>query len=131
MTPADRQGRLDELIARIRGADPVAEQSARDWQDRLTKPRGALGVLEDVSVRLAGIAGAAPPPLPAPAAVAVFAADTGVHAQQVTPWPQEGTAQMVATFLAGGAAGNVPARGGGGGGTGGGVGGGPPPAGGP
>jgi nicotinate-nucleotide--dimethylbenzimidazole phosphoribosyltransferase len=105
--PADRQRQLDELIARIRGADRQAEQSARDWQDRLTKPRGALGVLEDVSVRLAGIAGAVPPPVPAPAAVAVFAADTGVHAQHVTPWPQEVTAQMVATFLAGGAAVNV------------------------
>jgi nicotinate-nucleotide--dimethylbenzimidazole phosphoribosyltransferase len=35
--------------------------------------------------------------------VAVFAADHGVHAQRVTPWPQEVTAQMVANFLAGGA----------------------------
>ena len=35
--------------------------------------------------------------------VAVFAADHGVHAQGVTPWPQEVTAQMVANFLASGA----------------------------
>src|SRR4051812_30289675 len=79
----------------------MAEASSR--QDQLTKPRGALGVLEDVSVRLAGIAATCPPPVPVAAAVAVFAADHGVHAQRVTPWPQEVTAQMVGNFLAGGA----------------------------
>jgi nicotinate-nucleotide--dimethylbenzimidazole phosphoribosyltransferase len=42
--------------------------------------------------------------------VVVFAADHGVHAQGVSPWPQEVTAQMVANFLAGGAAINVLAR---------------------
>ena len=69
----------------------------------MTKPPGSLGVLEDVAAQLAGIAGACPAPLPAPAAVAVFAGDHGVHAQGVTPWPQEVTAQMVGNFLAGGA----------------------------
>jgi nicotinate-nucleotide--dimethylbenzimidazole phosphoribosyltransferase len=94
---------LAETVAAIRPADAAALAAARDRQDRMTKPRGALGVLEDVSVRLAGLAGACPPPLPEPAAVAVFAADHGVHARGVTPWPQEVTAQMVANFLAGGA----------------------------
>ena len=42
--------------------------------------------------------------------VAVFAGDHGVVAEGVTPWPQEVTAQMVANFLAGGAAINVLAR---------------------
>jgi nicotinate-nucleotide--dimethylbenzimidazole phosphoribosyltransferase len=69
----------------------------------MTKPPGSLGVLEDVAAQLAGIAGACPAPLPTPAAVAVFAGDHGVHAQGVTPWPQEVTAQMVANFLTGGA----------------------------
>jgi nicotinate-nucleotide--dimethylbenzimidazole phosphoribosyltransferase len=69
----------------------------------MTKPAGSLGVLEDVSVQLSGLAGVCPPPMPSPAAVAVFAADHGVHAQGVTPWPQEVTAQMVGNFLAGGA----------------------------
>lgn len=94
-------------VAAVRPLDVDATRQARERQDRLTKPRGALGVLEDVSVRLAGLAGVCPPPMPEPAAVAVFAADHGVHAQGVTPWPQEVTAQMVANFVAGGAAVNA------------------------
>jgi nicotinate-nucleotide--dimethylbenzimidazole phosphoribosyltransferase len=84
--------------------------AARDLQARLTKPAGSLGELEDLSVRLAGLAGVCPPPIPLPAAVAVFAGDHGVHAQGVTPWPQEVTGQMVANFLAGGAVVNAFAR---------------------
>src|SRR6266705_645506 len=84
--------------------------AARDLHARLTKPAGSLGYLEDLSVRLAGLAGTCPPPIPQPAAVAVFAGDHGVHAQGVTPWPQEVTAQMVANFLAGGAVVNAFAR---------------------
>ena len=94
---------LADLIAAIAPADAEAMAAARERQDRMTKPRGSLGVLEEVSVRLAGLAGSCPPPLPEPACVAVFAADHGVHAQGVSPWPQEVTAQMVANFLAGGA----------------------------
>jgi nicotinate-nucleotide--dimethylbenzimidazole phosphoribosyltransferase len=94
---------LADVLAAIVPPDAEAMAAARERQDRMTKPRGSLGVLEDVSVRLAGLAGSCPPPLPEPACVAVFAADHGVHAQGVTPWPQEVTAQMVANFLAGGA----------------------------
>jgi nicotinate-nucleotide--dimethylbenzimidazole phosphoribosyltransferase len=86
----------------------MADAGAR--QAQLTKPAGSLGVLEDVSVRLAGIHGTCPPrPLRRPV-VAVFAADHGVHAQGVTPWPQEVTAAMIANFRVGGAAVNVLAR---------------------
>ncbi|MEV3925796.1 nicotinate-nucleotide--dimethylbenzimidazole phosphoribosyltransferase [Actinomadura coerulea] len=94
---------IEETVASIAPLDETAMRDARDLQARLTKPPGSLGVLEEVSVRLAGLAGQCPPPQPEPAAVAVFAADHGVHAQGVTPWPQEVTAQMVANFLAGGA----------------------------
>ncbi|MDT4943256.1 MAG: nicotinate-nucleotide--dimethylbenzimidazole phosphoribosyltransferase, partial [Pseudonocardiales bacterium] len=94
---------LADTIAAITGPDTAALAAARERQAMLTKPPGSLGVLEDVSVQLAGLAGRCPPPMPEPAAVAVFAADHGVHAQGVTPWPQEVTAQMVANFLAGGA----------------------------
>ena len=94
---------LADTLAAIRPADAGAITQARERQERLTKPSGSLGALEDLSVRLAGLTGACPPPLPEPGVVAVFAADHGVHAQGVTPWPQEVTAQMVANFLASGA----------------------------
>ncbi len=94
---------LADTLAAIGPADAEAVAAARERQERLTKPSGSLGMLEEVSVRLAGLAGECPPPVPEPAVVAVFAGDHGVHAQGVTPWPQEVTAQMVANFLAGGA----------------------------
>ncbi|MGN9802670.1 nicotinate-nucleotide--dimethylbenzimidazole phosphoribosyltransferase [Micromonospora sp. L32] len=101
---------LETTIAAIGPLDEPAMAAARDLQARLTKPAGSLGALEELSVRLAGLAGACPPPLPEPAAVAIFAGDHGVHAQGVTPWPQEVTAQMIANFLAGGAVVNAFAR---------------------
>lgn len=94
---------LADTVSAVRPPDGAALAQARERQERLTKPSGSLGVLEDLSVRLAGLAGECPPPLPEPAVVAVFAGDHGVHAQGVTPWPQDVTAQMVANFLAGGA----------------------------
>ncbi|MEV1158919.1 nicotinate-nucleotide--dimethylbenzimidazole phosphoribosyltransferase [Micromonospora chokoriensis] len=101
---------LETTIAAIRPADETAMVAARELHGRLTKPAGSLGALEDLSVRLAGLAGACPPPLPEPAAVAIFAGDHGVHAQGVSPWPQEVTAQMIGNFLAGGAVVNAFAR---------------------
>jgi nicotinate-nucleotide--dimethylbenzimidazole phosphoribosyltransferase len=101
---------LEQTIAAIRPLDADAMAAARGLHARLTKPAGSLGALEELSVRLAGLAGACPPPLPEPAAVAVFAGDHGVHAQGVTPWPQEVTAQMVANIMAGGAVVNAFAR---------------------
>src|SRR3954454_3961109 len=101
---------IAETLAAVRPVCPQARAAARERLDRMTKPRGSLGRVEDLAVALAGIAGTCPPPLPEPAAVAVFAGDHGVHAQGVTPWPQEVTAQMVANFLAGGAVVNAFAR---------------------
>ncbi|MDG4829098.1 nicotinate-nucleotide--dimethylbenzimidazole phosphoribosyltransferase [Solwaraspora sp. WMMD1047] len=101
---------LESTIMAIEPPDEAAMAAARELHGRLTKPAGSLGELETLSVRLAGLAGACPPPLPEPAAVAVFAGDHGVHDQGVTPWPREVTAQMVGNFLAGGAVVNAFAR---------------------
>jgi nicotinate-nucleotide--dimethylbenzimidazole phosphoribosyltransferase len=94
---------LSDAVAAIGPPDDAAMAQARERQEHLTKPSGSLGVLEDLSVQLAGLAGECPPPVPEPAVIAVFAGDHGVHAQGVTPWPQEVTEQMVANFLASGA----------------------------
>jgi nicotinate-nucleotide--dimethylbenzimidazole phosphoribosyltransferase len=101
---------LETTIEAIRPADEAAMAAARELQARLTKPAGSLGALEELSMRLAGLAGVCPPPMPEPATVAVFAGDHGVHVQGVSPWPQEVTAQMVANFVAGGAVVNAFAR---------------------
>ncbi|MGW3155972.1 nicotinate-nucleotide--dimethylbenzimidazole phosphoribosyltransferase [Streptomyces sp. NPDC001089] len=94
---------LAETVSNIRPLDAKALGEAWERQKRMTKPAGALGMLEIISAQLSGLSRMCPPPVPEPAAVAIFAGDHGVHAQGVTPWPQEVTAQMVANFLGGGA----------------------------
>jgi nicotinate-nucleotide--dimethylbenzimidazole phosphoribosyltransferase len=84
-------------------------ESARGRQDQLTKPQGSLGRLEDLSVQLAGITGAAVPSV-REKAIITMAGDHGVVAEGVSAYPSEVTSQMVSNFLAGGAAINVLAR---------------------
>ena len=100
---------LDDVVARIRPADPQAKRNAELRQAQLTKPPGSLGRLEELSVQLAGIFRTERPKTRGKTVV-VAAADHGVVAQGVTGYPQEVTAQMVRNFLAGGAAISVIAR---------------------
>jgi len=96
-------------IARIGGLDAPASEAAQRRQQSLTKPIGALGRLEELSVQLAGVSGSLRPPL-RPCHVIICAGDHGVTAEGVSAYPAEVTAQMVQNFLAGGAAVNVLAR---------------------
>jgi len=98
---------LDAAIARIGAPDAAARQAAAERQDRLTKPTGALGRLEEVSVWAAGVQGRCPPHPFARVRVVLLAADHGIAAAGVSAYPAEVTAQMVGNFLAGGAAVNV------------------------
>ncbi len=107
LTSEDQVLKVCNSIVEIRSE---AGDGARAHQLNLTKPPGSLGQIEALGVQLAAIAGTTIPPLAEPGAVAVFAADHGVHAEGVSPWPQEVTAQMVLNFCAGGAAINVIAR---------------------
>ena len=101
---------INDIITDILPLDEISMAAARARQDRLTKPQGSLGRLEELSIQLAGITRACPPPVPARKTVLVFAGDHGVVAQGVSAFPQEVTPQMVYNFLSGGAAINVLAR---------------------
>lgn len=68
--------------------------------DALTKPVGSLGRLEALAVELA-LAGQSLTPLTRPRRLVLFAADHGVVAQGVTPWPSAVTTAMVETILSG------------------------------
>src|SRR6201997_5501588 len=84
--------------------DAAAAAAARVRQDTLTKPRGALGRLEDLSGWVACCQGRCPPRQFERARVVVFAGDHGVARSGVSAYPPEVTAQMVANIDAGGAA---------------------------
>jgi nicotinate-nucleotide--dimethylbenzimidazole phosphoribosyltransferase len=94
-------------IPAIPALDHDAEAAARTRQATLTKPVGALGRLEDLSIWVAACQGACPPHQFLRPRVVVFAGDHGVTAAGVSAFPSEVTAQMVANFVAGGAAINV------------------------
>lgn len=104
-----RMERLSRTLELITDLDAEAMREARARQDNLTKPQGSLGVLEEISIRMAGIFGE-PRPRPGRKVVIVMAADHGVTEEGVSLYPPEVTAQMVLNFLSGGAAINVLAR---------------------
>ena len=93
----------------IRSVDAAAMEEARRIQNSLTKPKGSLGRLEDLSIQLAGIY-RTPSPEIRRKMVFTIAADHGVVAEGVSAYPSEVTAQMVLNFARGGAAINVLAR---------------------
>ena len=48
---------LEETISAIRPGDPAARDAARRWWDRLAKPLGSLGQLEDAITKIAALTG--------------------------------------------------------------------------
>jgi len=78
----------------------ITPQQVQLYLDSLAKPPGSLGRLETLAVELAMAQGTLTP-LIRPRRLVLFAADHGVVAQNVTPWPQAVTTAMVATILSG------------------------------
>ncbi|MBM7060723.1 nicotinate-nucleotide--dimethylbenzimidazole phosphoribosyltransferase [Pseudomonas sp. UL073] len=92
-----------------RAADQQVRAAALARQAQLTKPAGALGLLEQVAVQLAALQGTPRPQLELPW-IAVFAGDHGVVEEGVSAYPQAVTVQMLRNFVGGGAAISVLAR---------------------
>ncbi|MFL5721709.1 MAG: nicotinate-nucleotide--dimethylbenzimidazole phosphoribosyltransferase [Chloroflexota bacterium] len=103
------ESRLRADLERVPPLDIAAMAGAAAGLDRLTKPPGSLGRLEALVIQLAGITGRLDAAVDA-RAILVAAGDHGVTAQGVSAYPAEVTAQMVANFVAGGAAINVLSR---------------------
>jgi nicotinate-nucleotide--dimethylbenzimidazole phosphoribosyltransferase len=99
---------LSGLLGAIAAPAAAAERAARRHLDRLTKPPGSLGRLEEIAIRLAVLRGRGPE-LRHPV-IFTFAADHGVVAEGVSAYPQVVTTQMLENFAHGGAAVNVLAR---------------------
>lgn len=89
--------------------DPSVADVLQGRLDRLTKPRGSLGRLEELA-RWYGAARGTTTSVLRRKAVIVFAGDHGVTVEGVSAYPSEVTAQMVYNFLRGGAGINVLAR---------------------
>ena len=94
---------IRRLLDVMPGADEAAAAATRAREVQLTKPAGALGRLEEITAWLATWQGRHPPAVDHPR-VSVFAGNHGVAARGVSAYPQDVTGQMVANFIAGGAA---------------------------
>ena len=100
---------IENTIERIKALDERAMRIAEKRQDNLIKPRKSLGRLEELSIKIAGIAGNPMPKLK-DKVIITMAGDHGVAEERVSAFPKEVTAQMTFNFLSGGAGINVLAR---------------------
>ena len=100
---------LEQTIKQIQ---PISESwlnRAKERLDSLTKPKGSLGVLEEIAARVVAIREEERPSVNKKE-VFVFAGDHEVVSEGVSAYPQEVTGLMVTNFLNGGAGINVLAR---------------------
>jgi nicotinate-nucleotide--dimethylbenzimidazole phosphoribosyltransferase len=103
---------MNDLSKITRQIEPLHKswlEKAAEHQDRLTKPPHSLGKLEAIACRMAAIQQTLTPHVDRKRII-ICAGDHGVTEEGISPYPSEVTAQMVANFLAGGAAINALAQ---------------------
>jgi nicotinate-nucleotide--dimethylbenzimidazole phosphoribosyltransferase len=103
MDPTTHELKLLAIISTVTMTDADAERAAWARLDSLTKPPRSLGRLEEIAARVARVQGTDRPDL-SRKAIILAAADHGVVAEGISPFPQDVTWQMVANIAAGGAA---------------------------
>jgi nicotinate-nucleotide--dimethylbenzimidazole phosphoribosyltransferase len=98
----------DSLVG-IPGADPAVSEHVRLRAAQILRPAGALAVLDELAVWLAGWQHRTEPVVERPFGL-IFAADHGVAADGVSAYPAHLTAEMVKVFAAGRGSVNALAR---------------------
>jgi len=101
--------KLTEIISSIEGVNQAFIEKARERTSQLVMPSRALGELHSIGERLCGINRTLSPSVKKKAFL-VMAGDHGITASGVSAYPQDVTAEMVKTFLRGGAGINVLSR---------------------
>lgn len=101
--------KLKQTLQKIESVDLNTMKAAEKRLDQLTKPKGSLGKLENLAVKLTGIRSELYPSFENKTHI-VMAADHGVVEEGVSPCAREITTQMVNNFLNQGAAINVLAK---------------------
>jgi nicotinate-nucleotide--dimethylbenzimidazole phosphoribosyltransferase len=91
---------LESTLAGIKPSCKKTMEKAQERVDRLVKPIGSLGCLEDIAVKLSGITGEIYNVTDKKCTI-VMAADNGIHEEGVSACPQIITAVMTINFLKG------------------------------
>ncbi len=98
--------KVDRTVSSVVPVDPSGLKEGYARLDKLTKPKGSLGRLEEVAALIYAVSGGKKKGF-SRKVIFILAADHGICEEGVSAYPQEVTVQMVCNFLAGGAAINV------------------------